>query len=79
MLGIKDLRFYDAYPSLTKEVDLTFTYDQGRELIQKSLSILGDEYIKIINRSFEENWIDVFPNTGKRTGAYMDGIAYLVR
>jgi len=76
MLGIKDLRFYDAYPSLTKEVDLTFTYDQGRELIQKSLSILGDEYIKIINRSFEENWIDVFPNTGKRTGAYMDGIAY---
>jgi len=30
MLGIKDLKFYDAYPSLTKEVDLTFTYDQGR-------------------------------------------------
>jgi oligoendopeptidase F len=76
MLGIKDLRFYDAYPSLTKEVDLTFTYDQGRDLIQKSLSILGDEYNTIINRSFEDNWIDVFPNTGKRTGAYMDGIAY---
>jgi oligoendopeptidase F len=76
MLGIKDLKFYDAYPSLTKEVDLTYTYDQARDLIQNSLSILGKEYNTVINRSFEENWVDVYPNTGKRTGAYMDGIAY---
>jgi oligoendopeptidase F len=76
MLGIKDLQFYDAYPSLTKEVDLTYTYDQARTLIQSSLSQLGAEYNEIINKSFEENWIDVFTNPGKRTGAYMDGIAY---
>ncbi len=76
MLGIKDLHFYDAYPSLTKEVDLTYTYDQARELIQNSLSLLGKEYNLIIQKAFEENWIDVYPNTGKRTGAYMDGIAY---
>jgi oligoendopeptidase F len=76
MLGIKDLHFYDAYPSLTKKVDLTYTYDQAREVIQDSLSGLGEEYNTIINLSFEQNWIDVFPNPGKRTGAYMDGIAY---
>jgi len=76
MLGIKDLKFYDAYPSLTKEVDLTYTYDQARDLIQSSLSQMGDEYNLIINKSFKENWIDVYPNPGKRTGAYMDGIAY---
>jgi len=76
MLGIKDLHFYDAYPSLTKEVDLTYTYDQARELIQNSLSLLGKEYNVIIQKAFEDNWIDVYPNTGKRTGAYMDGIAY---
>jgi len=76
MLGIKDLHFYDAYPSLTEEIDLTYTYDQARDLIQKSLSILGKEYNTVVKRSFEEGWIDVFPNMGKRTGAYMDGIAY---
>jgi oligoendopeptidase F len=76
MLGIKDLNFYDAYPSLTKEVDLTYTYDQARELIQNSLSLLGKEYNVIIQKALEDNWIDVYPNTGKRTGAYMDGIAY---
>jgi oligoendopeptidase F len=76
MLGISDLQFYDAYPSLTKEVDLTYTYDQARDLIQRSLSSLGTEYNTIIKKSFEENWIDVYPNPGKRTGAYMDGIAY---
>jgi oligoendopeptidase F len=76
MLGIKDLHFYDAYPSLTKEIDLTYTYDQAKDLIQNSLSILGEEYNSVIKRSFKERWIDVFPNTGKRTGAYMDGIAY---
>jgi oligoendopeptidase F len=76
MLGIEDLHFYDAYPSLTKEVDLNYTYDQAKDLIQNSLSYLGEEYNRIINRSLNENWIDVYPNTGKRTGAYMDGIAY---
>jgi oligoendopeptidase F len=76
MLGITDLQFYDAYPSLTKAVDLTYTYEQARDLIQDSLTGLGTEYNTIIEKSFEENWIDVFPNPGKRTGAYMDGIAY---
>ena len=76
MLGIDDLQFYDAYSSITKEVDLTYTYDQAKELIRISLGRLGEEYNAIINKSFDENWIDVFPNPGKRTGAYMDGIAY---
>jgi oligoendopeptidase F len=76
MLGISDLQFYDAYPSLTREVDLNYTYDQARDLIEESLKRLGNEYNAVITKSFEENWIDVYPNTGKRTGAYMDGIAY---
>ena len=76
MLGIKDLKFYDAYPSLTKEIDLTYTYKQAKDLIQNSLSILGKKYNTVVKRSLEERWVDVFPNTGKRTGAYMNGFAY---
>ena len=76
MLGIKDLQFYDAYPSLTKEVDLTYTYSEAKEIVLASFSPLGFEYGRALEKSFRERWIDVYPNAGKKSGAYMDGIAY---
>ncbi len=76
MLGISDLHFYDAYPSLTKKVDLTYTYPEAKEIILNSLSSLGDEYGRVLQKSFSDRWIDVLPNTGKKSGAYMSGIAY---
>ena len=76
MLEISDLRFYDAYVSLTKEVDLIYSYEEAKKLIINSLAALGDEYKKGLNWAFDDRWIDVYPNSGKRTGAYMDGIAY---
>jgi len=76
MLGLEELHFYDIYASLVKEVDLKYTYEESVAVITNSLQILGDEYGQALNRSFTERWIDVYPNTGKRSGAYMDGIAY---
>ena len=76
MLEIKDLQFYDAYPSLTRAIDLSYNYSQAKELILESLSVLGEEYGRALKKCFEERWIDVYPNKGKRSGAYMDGIAY---
>ncbi len=76
MLGLDELHFYDIYASLVKEVDLKYTYEESVAVITNSLQILGDEYGQALNRSFTERWIDVYPNTGKRSGAYMDGIAY---
>ena len=76
MLGLDELHFYDIYASLVKEVDLKYTYEESVAVITNSLQILGDEYGQALNHSFTERWIDVYPNTGKRSGAYMDGIAY---
>ena len=76
ILDIENLRFYDAYVSLTKDVDMMYDYDQARALILDSLSILGDTYQNVVNQAFTQRWIDVYPNSGKRSGAYMDGIAY---
>ena len=76
MLGLDELHFYDIYASLVKEVDLKYSYEESVAVITNSLQILGDEYGQALNRSFTERWIDVYPNTGKRSGAYMDGIAY---
>jgi oligoendopeptidase F len=76
MLDIKELHYYDMYPSLVKDIDLQYTYDQAQDMIKNSLEILGEEYRTGIEMAFSQRWIDVYPNPGKRSGAYMDGIAY---
>ena len=37
---------------------------------------LGPEYQATIQRAFNERWIDLLPNDGKRSGAYSNGGAY---
>lgn len=76
MMGLKDLHYYDMYPSLVKKVDMSYTVDQADELIKKALAPLGKDYIATLDQAFNNRWIDVFPNTGKRSGAYSSGGAY---
>ena len=76
MLGIDEMKFHDMYASLVKEIDLNYSYQESMDVITRSLQVLGEEYGAALHRAFNERWIDVYPNTGKRSGAYMDGIAY---
>ena len=76
MLGVDELHYYDMYPSLVKSVDLAYTYDEAMDLMRESLMVLGSDYVATVDRSFKERWIDVYPNTGKRSGAYSSGNAY---
>jgi oligoendopeptidase F len=76
MLGVDELHYYDIYPPLVKNVDLTYSYDDAAEIIKKALAVLGDEYVEILGKAFKDRWIDVYPNTGKRSGAYSSGGAY---
>ncbi len=76
MLGVDELHYYDMYPSLVKKVDLTYTYDEAKDIIKEALGVLGDDYVATLDRAFSERWIDVYPTTGKRSGAYSNGSAY---
>jgi len=76
LLNIEELHYYDIYPSLVKRVDLEYSFKEAEDTIKKSLRILGTDYITALDKAFSQNWIDVYPNSGKRSGAYMDGIAY---
>ena len=42
----------------------------------EALAPLGPEYAAASKRAFSERWIDLFPNEGKRAGAYSNGGAY---
>ena len=76
MLGVEELHYYDMYPSLVKKVDLTYTYDEATKVIKGALGVLGSDYVATLERAFNERWIDVYPTTGKVSGAYSDGDAY---
>jgi oligoendopeptidase F len=76
MLALDDLHYYDMYPSLIKKVDMRYTVDEAQELLKKALKPLGSDYIATLNEAFTNRWIDMMPNTGKRSGAYSSGAAY---
>jgi oligoendopeptidase F len=77
MLGLADqLRYFDLYAPLVAEVRLTFTPEEAQQQILDAMKPLGSEYCDVVRRSFNERWIDFFPTTGKRSGAYSEGGAY---
>ncbi len=76
MLGVDTLKYFDLYAPVVKNVDLKYTYAEAQKLVLEALAPLGTEYTKTINKAISERWIDVYPNTGKRSGAYSNGGAY---
>jgi oligoendopeptidase F len=76
MLGVDTLKYLDLYAPVVKNVELNYTYDQAKELVLKALAPLGTEYTSTVQKAFNDRWIDVYPNKGKRSGAYSNGGAF---
>ena len=76
LLGVDQLAYHDLYASVVPSVEMPFPIDKAREVVLASVAPLGKDYVDIIRRSFDERWIDVYPTAGKRSGAYMSGMAY---
>ena len=73
VLGIDDLHMYDLYTPLVKDVDMNVSYDEAKDYVLKGLEPLGEEYQSILKEGFENRWVDVEENKGKRSGAYSSG------
>ena len=76
ILRVDTLHYYDLYPALLKNVDLKYTVDEAEKNILAAVAPLGPEYAAVINKGLNERWIDMYPNDGKRAGAYSQGGAY---
>lgn len=73
VLKLDDLHMYDLYTPLIQDVEMKITYKEAQEQVLKSLQPLGDDYTEIIKEAFNNRWIDVEENVGKRSGAYSSG------
>ncbi len=75
MLGVEDPGYHDIYPALV-ETDLTFPIDETRDHMLASIEVLGPEFTDKFAEASLERWMHVYPQPGKRSGAYMSGSAY---
>ena len=76
MLGVQTLKYSDIYAPVVKGIDLKYTYEEAKELVLDSIKPLGADYCRVVEKAFENRWIDVYPSPGKRAGAYSNGSAY---
>src|SRR5690625_6893506 len=64
---------YDLYTPLVQDVDMKIPSENAKEHVLHSLAPLGEEYVQIVKEGFQNRWIDVEENKGKRSGAYSSG------
>ncbi|WP_307340708.1 oligoendopeptidase F [Metabacillus malikii] len=73
VLNLTEVHMYDLYTPLVKDVKMEVTYDEAKDYILKGLKPLGEEYQSILKEGFENRWVDIHENKGKRSGAYSSG------
>ncbi|RLE28977.1 MAG: oligoendopeptidase F [Acidobacteria bacterium] len=73
VLGLESYRYFDAYLPLV-EVNWPLPYDDVAPLIEASVSLFGNDYQKTVRQAFDQRWIDVYENEGKRSGAFSAGV-----
>ena len=73
LLGVDELHFYDVYAPLVAGVNRKIPYEEAKQTIYDALAPMGEGYRRILKEGFDNRWIDVYQNEGKRSGAYSAG------
>jgi oligoendopeptidase F len=73
VLGLDELHMYDLFTPLVKEVSMEVTYEEAKNYVLKGLEPLGKDYGNVLKEGFDNRWVDVQENKGKRSGAYSSG------
>jgi oligoendopeptidase F len=72
--GQETLKAHDTRAPL-QDFRLDVPYEQAVEWIASGVAPLGDEYVRVLRSgALEERWVDVYPNKGKRMGAFSTGV-----
>ena len=68
--GLEKMTYADLKISLDPDYDPKVTIEESKEYIQGALSILGEDYLNVVMRSYDERWVDFAQNVGKSTGGF---------
>jgi oligoendopeptidase F len=69
VLNVDQLEMYDLYVPITED-DADMPYESAKALVKEALKPLGEEYQRLLDKSYTEGWIDVYETPGKTSGAF---------
>ncbi len=73
ILKVENLHMYDLYTPIVSEVDMDIPFEEAKAMVLTGLEPLGKAYQAILEEGYQNGWIDVYENEGKRSGAYSWG------
>ena len=73
MLQLDELHLYDLYTPLVKDFRMELPYEKAFDLVLEGLRPMGEDYTEVLKQARDGRWIDVFPSTGKSSGAFSMG------
>ena len=73
LMGLSELHMYDIYTPLVPDADVHIPFGEAKQTVLEALAPMGEDYLKILREGFDNRWIDVYENVGKRSGAYSAG------
>ncbi|MCH4381604.1 oligoendopeptidase F [Staphylococcus haemolyticus] len=73
LLAVDELKMYDLYTPMVKDVKFEMPYEEAKEWMLKALEPMGEEYLDVVKEGLNNRWVDVYENKGKRSGAYSSG------
>ncbi|MBQ5514080.1 MAG: oligoendopeptidase F [Oscillospiraceae bacterium] len=76
LLGVDELHMYDIYTPIVADAARKIDYEEAKSTVLEALSVLGEDYVDLLKTAFNNRWIDVYENVGKRSGAYSSGQSF---
>ena len=80
--GLDKITHADLKISLPSDFNQRITPEESKQFLMDCLGILGEDYVRMIEESFDQRWIDFAQNEGKATGGYCatlyDGPSYIL-
>ena len=73
ILGVDELHMYDVYAPIAKAPKDKIPFEKAKEMVLEALKPMGEDYLSKLKEGFNNRWIDVYENEGKRSGAYSWG------
>ena len=73
LLGLDDMKMYDLYTPLVKDVKFEMPYEEAKKWMLEALQPMDEEYMEVVKEGLENRWVDVYENKGKRSGGYSSG------
>ena len=73
LLGVEKLHMYDIYVPIVEDTGKKYDYETAKQLVKEAIAPMGEDYVSVCSAGMDHDWVDVYENENKRSGAYSWG------